>query len=772
MDVLGDTRLAPLLPTLKSAAPVRTGPVTAEPQGPQDTFTAGHAPAAGTTQQYPWENEQPAAPTPSPELALRLPDPEEALPSLAEARKRDKEYGLALRDLKARRKELKDGPLAEAAEVHQQLVQTQAARENIQAVARQMRWEKSGGGELSPLEQTYFQTSDVPVSEMQEVARITRSLEQPDSPYKLKGNQVEALTREEIWHKKMELLDGAVQNPVRNGEPVEVEAQYYEMASPEMLEKLSRASRGGANVRMLLDSGTLSKQGEELDATSLTARLNATRRLEVGSQGRAAVQFFANKEVLGARAEIMHRKLLRVGDETVFGGMNSNAGSSENVDFATTIRGPAAAKLSQGFQRDVELSAGRGVEEIYGNQLEELRTSELPVKVQRRGLLDLLEAQTGVPPRGGMTQAERVDRAIESAGYQGVTIGQLAEIPDADGDGKVSPADERAFLLEGRGGVTLTDRGRNLLADGLEQAVGRMNAPGNMQKLQTSRLPSEAATGADTVAVGDTAAERQALILHSIDSADKFVKVSAFVLNADMARLLADKRDRMQAEGKPFEVQVVLDPGMYQYGGTPNEKSFKMLEDRGVPVRWAVLDRTDGDHDRKVHAKMILTDKMMLTGSTNFSHKGLRDNWEMSDLTFFDDGPDSAAKLQEVNGDFDRLWNRESLALDTRALAQQRYGDREGAEGEMLRDSYRSRVTRSFLRGIQAYEEDVGARVQEQVKQNPQLRYQIEEQVRNGFPRGYATMEALGEERMAELRESSPAYQRLLRIQTEGAGVR
>lgn len=756
VDVLGDTRMAPLLPALKAAAPVRSDkPAETQTQGPQDTFRPSATATVSAASQYPWENQPAQAPA---DLAFQLPDPAEALPSLAEARRRDKEYGLSLRDLKARRKELKNGPLAEAAAVHQELLDTQAARDHLQATARQMRWEQqSGGQELSPIQQSYFQNSKVPVDEMQEVARIQAELAAPESALKLKGNAVEPLTRQEIWQKKMSLLDSAPPG-------TEVEAQYYEMNSPDMLARLSGAARAGGNVRVLLDPGTLMKNGEEYDATSLATRLNAVKRLEVGSQGQAGVQFFANKEVLGARQEIMHRKLLRVGDEVVFGGMNSSTGSGENVDFATGIKGPAAARLSDTFQRDLELSAGRGVEQIYGTQLDELRQSELPVTVQRRGLLDLLEAQTGVPPRIGMSQTERVDRAIESAGYQGITAEQLAVLPE----GKTA----REWLLEGQGGVPLTDRGRALLADGLEGAVGRMNGKPNRDRLARHQAPSSEAQGQNTVAVGDTAAERQAMVLHAVDSADRFIKVSAFVMNADLARLIADKKDQMAAQGKPFDVQIVLDPGMYQYGGTPNEKGFQMLEDRGVPVKWAVLDRTDPGHDRKVHSKTILTDKMMLTGSTNFSHKGLRDNWEISDMTFFDDGPDSQKKLEEVNADFDRLWSRESLAIDSKGLAEQKYGDRAGAEGQMLRDTYRTRVTRSFIRGIQAYEEEVGGRVQETVKQNPQLRYQVEERVRHGTPRGYATMELLGEEKMAELRETSPAYARLQRIQTEGAGVR
>ncbi|MEW6280722.1 MAG: phospholipase D family protein, partial [Candidatus Eremiobacterota bacterium] len=400
---------------------------------------------------------------------------------------------------------------------------------------------------------------------------------------------------------------------------------------------------------------------------------------------------------------------------------------------------------------------------------DELRSEE-NVVVQRRGLLDLLESQTSVPPRGGLSTEDRVDRAVESAAFSGLKASDLAEIPDKDGDGRVSPAEERAFLISGEGAVRLTERGRHALADGLEGAVERMNGKANMQRLSRSEPPSDRQVGSDTVAVGDTSAERQALVLHAIDSADRFIKVSAFVMNEDMARLLAEKKERMEAQGKPFEVQVVLDPSLYGYGGTPNEKSFRLLEDRGVPVKWATLERTDPDHDRKVHAKLIVTDQMMLTGSTNFSKKGLRDNWEASEVVYFGEDDQSKARLAEVTGDFDRLYQRESLSLDTRSLADQRYGDRQGAEGEYLRDTYRTRVTRSFLRGIRDYEKEIGQTIQERVASDPSVQFEVNQRVNAGQARGYAILGVLGQEEVARMREDSPAWRRLQQIREQGAG--
>lgn len=76
--------------------------------------------------------------------------------------------------------------------------------------------------------------------------------------------------------------------------------------------------------------------------------------------------------------------------------------------------------------------------------------------------------------------------------------------------------------------------------------------------------------GTDTVAVGDTSAERTAMMLHTIDTAEKRIDVSAFVVSEEVARALVEKKKKMGAD---FQVRVVLDPGIYGYGGTPNEKA-------------------------------------------------------------------------------------------------------------------------------------------------------------------------------------------------------
>lgn len=656
------------------------------------------------------------------------------------------------KELKAQKKEASG--LQERAQVHGGLKDVGSALERMEQAHRTLKWSQVTAGlegEVSPTYRSYFVNGKTPIAEMTEVLRTARSLEDPDSPMRSRGNSVKPLVRDEIWKAKMARLEEAARNPAPGGEPVQIDAEYYELASADMLEKLTRASRGGAEVRVLIDPGGISRMSGTPDATSLASRLNTLKRLDEGSNGRVAVQLFANKEVLGGRDEIMHRKQLRVGDTVVFGGMNANEGSGENVDFGMEIRGPATAEFVQTFKDDVERSRGRDVDAIYGRHLADLRETE-GVVVQGHGLLALIESQIPGGPKAGETYAQRVDRVLENAAFAGVRPEELAEIPGGD---------VRAWLLEGHGPATLTERGRNLLADGLEGAVGRINGERNQAALQRIPPPDTARAGDETVAVGDSSVERQAMLLHAIDSAERHIKVSAFVLNEDIARLLAEKKERMEAQGRPFDVQVVMDPGIYPHGGSPNEPAYKLLEDRGVPVRWAALDRTSEHHDRKVHAKLILTDKMMVAGSTNFSHKGLRDNWELSDVTFFTEDAESRADREKVEADFQRLWDRESLAIDTRGLAQREHGDRGGAEGEYLRDSHRKSTLRAFLRGIGNLEKDIGRKVGELQRTDPILAYTVEQRVREGESRGYALLQAVGDERLDAIRHGSPAWRSL-----------
>jgi phosphatidylserine/phosphatidylglycerophosphate/cardiolipin synthase-like enzyme len=743
--------MSPILPpgAMRTLAAQSGTPEAAD--GPVDLFTA-----AGMSKL-----------TGGPSDSVESASPPEAMAEVAEVLEKT---GADLSALKQQRKalriqlkEAREGPLKDQARLSVTLQQTQGQLKAVEQARREKTWSKiKGDRQVSSTYESYFTTGRTPIKEMGEVLKVAGELADPNSPRRLKGNSIEVLTRGEVWEKKMHLMEQAASNP----KGARVDAEYFELSSPEALEKLTRAARGGANVRVLVDSGRLQPDGENLDATTLASRLSTVKSMENGSRGKAGVQFFANQEVLGSRGDLMHRKLLRVNDTVLFGGMNANSGSGENVDNGMLMEGPAARNQAEGFQRDLDRSVGRNAEQIFGTQLKDLREKE-NITVSSVGLLSLLEASGTQLQKPGKRYPERVDAAIESAGFQGVKAGDLANIPDSDGDGKVTDADVRAFLVKGEGSVQLTERGRKFLADGLEAAVDRMNSKDRKDKLTPGELPSDKKVGTDTVAVGDTSAERTALMLHTIDTAEKRIDVSAFVVTEEIARALVEKKKRM---GDDFKVRVVLDPGMYGYGGTPNEKGYRYLEDQGIPVKWAVLDRSNPEHDRKVHAKLMVTDKMMLTGSTNFSSKALRSNWELSDVVYFGDDDKSKAKQDELHQDFDKLWSKEALSLNSSAIAEKKYAGRAaGPEKDLLIDRERGRSLRSFLRGIENYERGIGNKVQEEVRSRPELQFNLEQHVQQGEARGYAMFDLIGDERMQEMRNSIPSYQKLLKMSQVGS---
>lgn len=739
-----------LTPLARRSLAAQAGHVDAG-SGPLDLFTAA---GSGKLEAHPEDGLETSSPLPpaAADVAPVLKETIADLPALKNQRK----------NLRARLKESRDAPIREQARLNATLQETQAQLSAVERAKREKKWtEIRGDRQVSSTYQSYFTTGRTPIKEMGEVLKVAGELADPNSPRRLKGNKIELLTRGEVWEKKMQLMEEAASNP----KGARVDAEYFELSSPDALEKLGRAARGGANVRVVIDSGRLQQDGENLDATSLASRLSTVKSLENGSRGQAGVQFFANQEVLGSRGDLMHRKSLRVNDTVLFGGMNANSGSGENVDNGMTMQGPAARQQSEAFQRDLDRSVGRSAEQIFGTQLKDLREKE-NITVSSIGLLSLLEASGTQVQKPGKRYPERVDAAIESAGFQGVRASDLANVPDLDKDGKITNADVRAFLIKGEGSVQLTDKGRKTLADGLEAAVGRMNTKERMDKLKAGELPSDKVVGTDTVAVGDTSAERTAMMLHTIDTAEKRIDVSAFVVSEEVARALVEKKKKM---GSDFQVRVVLDPGIYGYGGTPNEKGYRYLEDNGIPVKWAVLDRSNPEHDRKVHAKLMVTDKMMLTGSTNFSSKALRSNWELSDVVYFGEDDKSKAKQDELHQDFDKLYNREAMSLNSRAIAERKYaGMAAGAEKDLLIDKERSRSLRGFLRGIENYERAIGERVQSEVASRPELQFNLDQHVKQGEARGYAVFDLIGDEKMQSMRQGLPAYQKLLKMSQAG----
>lgn len=656
----------------------------------------------------------------------------------------------------------------------------QSSLEGIRRTGRNINWEKISaehGGEVPSTYELYFKETGVPVKEMRQVLQVADDLHSKDSRLKQGGNNVTPLMKGDIWATKMQLLDGAIANPTEDGKPVEIDAEYYELGSPEMVGRFRSAADNGAKVRVVMDPGHLTGTGKDtFDATSIATKLETAETLQRGMDGKdMAVTFFPNREMLGGRDEIMHRKIFRVGEEVVFGGMNANQGSGENIDFGMKIEGPTARRIGEIFRDDARDSAGKGVEDIYGNQLETIRGGEKTIQLSGYGMQGILSAAYG--EKAGITgtesSSERVDRLISTAKLQGVDVTELGEFSDLDKDGAVTSKDVSAMILSPKKqSVTLTDKGREFLATQIESSVERMKNRENVEKFDDVTPPggdlSKGAEGRDVLAVGNSSVERQALVLDAISSADKFIKVSAFVLNDDMAKLLIDKKQQKEAKGEDFQVQVIMDPGLYGYGGTPNEAAYKRLEDAGVPVKWSFLDRTDPAHDRKNHSKLMITDKMVLTGSTNFSEKGLRTNWEVNDVAYFNENdPESMKKQQTIVADYDRMWKREAIDINTKTLAERKYESYTGDDKEIRIDRYRNTVLRSFCGEIDAYEAQIGERLQ-RYGERGDVRGALAKRVEQGENHGYALLSSIPAEELDQMRTSTPAWKKLQQMRAGG----
>ena len=645
--------------------------------------------------------------------------------------------------------------------------------EDIRKTGRSIKWDKltgEMGTEPPRLYEAYFKETDVPPAELKEIMSLTDDLHRSDSVQKIRGNSVEPLMKGQIWATKMKLLDEVIENPVKDGKPVEIDAEYYELASPEMIKRLRAAAGQGAKVRVLMDPGCLQGGGRDpLDASSMAVRGDTVHQLMEGMDDKdMGVTLFPNHELLGGRDKIMHRKIFRVGDTVVFGGMNANAGSGENVDFAMKIKGPATKRMGELFRDDVAKSAGASLEDIYGNQVDLVENSPSPVTLSSWGFQSLLGATAGAEGRSspGAGREKQIDTLLEGVAGKGIEVSSLAEFSDRDGDGRVSAADVKAALLsDDAKAMTLTARGRGLLAEVAERTVGKTGEGRNMERLEDitppdGRLP-DGMEGKDVITVGNSSVERQTMVLDAMNSADKFIKVSAFVLNDDMAKLLIEKKREKEGLGEDFNVQVVMDPGVYGYGGTPNEAAYKRLEDAGVPVKWSMLDRTDSHHDRKNHSKLIITDKMILTGSTNFSSKGLRANWEVNDAVYFsEENPESVKKQAEVVKEYDRMWSREAIGIDTIALTNRKYASYKGDDRAVRIDKSRGSAVKDFIKNIENFEVQMGERLSREAERRD-VQEALARRTARGESRGYALLGCFSDEQMDEMRRGLPAWKKL-----------
>lgn len=576
-----------------------------------------------------------------------------------------------------------------------------------------------------------------------ELVETLGPLREGASPMLHEGNLVAQKHREDLWVSMNDLLDEAIAKG-QAGEPVEVDGQYYEFTSDEIIGKMARAAQAGNKVRLNLDPAfrlTFPDRDGSYDVSNLPGKLRSVLQL-TAVDGDVGVTLYPTAEKLG-RSDLMHRKLLRVGDRVLLSGMNANNGSGENIDAGYEIQGPAARALVANLRRDVEASLGAGMDQLYGKKaMEDLQAATLVMGPW--GLSAMLDNVSGPSPAGTeLRVAGSAQELKDQAKAAGVELGELLEL-----DGRT--LDEAlARLFEQNQALPLSGTGKELLADQIRRAVEATQDEGNVARAGDISEASDRKAGKTVVAVADQPAEREAAMLHAIQEAQEFIYLPGFVVTRAVASALVARRAELEAEGRQLDVKVIADPGVYPYGGTPNSWGVKFLEDHGLTPRWALLPRTN-HHDRKVHAKQLITDRHEMFGSTNFSNKAMRENSEQSALVAFDPGdPSAMADRNRSAEQFLDTWENESFELSSLDLAgawKRRVTSKDKAEQiEEARDSAIGKI----IQQIEKVEKESALWMQAQA-QEPSVAERVERNRKNGMSEGYAILQAVKEELGAE----------------------
>ncbi len=566
---------------------------------------------------------------------------------------------------------------------------------------------------------------------------LVQDLESEPGKVTFAGNRVEQVHHEKLWQSMNGLLDEGLQS-AQQGKPVEINAQYYELTSQTMIKKLADNAAAGNKVRVNLDPGRLIPfKGETADVDDVPDKLRGMLQL-MDAPGDIGVSTFPVARELGNANDLMHRKGLRVGDKFLLSGMNANSGSGENVDSGYIIEGPAARQLGVNFARDVEKSRDASLDDNYGKNAVQ-GFLERDVRMGRRGLMSLVDSLDGPSPPGTENPRLKTYAELEAfAKERGFELHKFIDLPKEEQGAKLDNE------IASNQGLPLSDYGKRRLIDLVKLVQREGQSEKNQQALQDITPPSDAAKGTSVVSLADTPSERQAVLLKTIQDAEKFIYVPAFVITRPVAAALAAKAKDMQAAGKPIDIRVLADPGIYPDGSTPNQWGVKFLEDHNIPVRWAALPRTGG-HDRKVHAKELLTDKTDFVGSTNFSNKGLRENHEQSGAVHVNpEDPLSVRQHQQARVAFEELWDNFSVSAETRPLAERWNRNKPGPDHEYRVEDARHGVIKRQIRAIHDYEVESGNWVGQQVA-DLKLEGRVQELMAQGFDDGNAKLKAVRE---------------------------
>lgn len=581
------------------------------------------------------------------------------------------------------------------------------------------------------------------------------------------GNKITQVHREELW-RTLGVLTGEAVESGKAGKPLPVTAQYYELTSPDLVGKLAAAAKAGSPLRLNLDPGRLSypskdeNKNEYFDVDDIPHKMRTVLQF-TGMEGvDVGVSIFPIKQELEDPEDLMHRKVLRVGDKVLVSGMNANSGSGENIDAGYIIEGPAAAKYTENLRRDIQTSTGAGQEEIWGAEhIEKMRTADL--RVGKRGITAILDTLGG-PSRPGedLPQTRTLADLEALAKKAGVDLKEMFEVPAADYERVVGA------IAAGEGKASLSAAGKEKFIEVINRAVASTQTEKNKKALADIDLPSDKAVGKTRVDIADLPTEREVLVLNAINEAEEFIYLPGFVVTRAVSAALVAKKNEMEAAGKKIDIKVVADSGIYPDGGTPNSWGMNFLEDNGIETKWAKLTRS-GWHDRKIHAKQLLTDKGEIAGSTNFTGKGLQDNWETSAYVHFDSSDKDSIDLREASKkQFLDLWEQDAYDLSAKDMSayDNRFAPAEGKE--WIIDQERDYATKKIIEGIETYEEETGKLV-EGFMTNPDYKAKYEALLEKGYSEGDAAFLAadqqFGAKEFRAMRDALPANQELLKTE-------
>lgn len=609
------------------------------------------------------------------------------------------------------------------------------------------------------------------VRSTQAILDTISELQSGDSPMTTASNGVQQVHREELWKAMNNTLDKAIAEG-KAGNPQELNLQYYELTSHDLVAKIAEAAKAGNRVRLNLDAGRLSFPSKDQDGESYFSldatpdKLRTILQLTNVPGADIAVSLFPQKKLLNSPTDLMHRKIMRYGDEVLLSGMNANLGSGENIDAGYKVQGPAAEQLTANFARDVQDSLHATLDDIWGSDhIQKFQSTNL--RMGKRGFVALFDSLSGPSPAGEILPSPKTLEDLEAlAATTGSTLRELVKVPKGEYEKVMTRVAERKAEVE------LSAKGKRLLRKLIEKTIAATNEAKNVERLQEISLPSGKKVGKTRVDIADQPTEREALTLRAIAEAEEFIYLPGFVITKAIAAAIAARHEQLEAEGKKLDVRVIADSGLYPHGSTPNSIGVRHLEDNGIQPRWSKLERT-GWHDRKIHAKQLITDKGELVGSTNFSNQGMRENWETSIFVNFAPGDKVALEQKAVTkAQFEELWDT-SFELNSKDHSAFLNRARAMPASEWTIELDRERSVRQVLRQLINYERQAGNLLGELANNDAEIARRVESLVEQGYSNGDAILmaarEKLGDATYRELLDALPGAQQLATLQEQTA---